>query len=144
MNSTVVYLPFSTAVNVRVFSNAYYNQRVTLTPESGNPTVYTGAGEHDHPLGNTIINTPASGASPRGYQVKVTVDTYYNGSWHPSSVAQGACGIMYYNMTLVISEDYVDQDWNDSGVTFTWWLPPSTRSLDDFQITPRTSAKGPA
>jgi hypothetical protein len=29
---------------------------------------------------------------------------------------------------MVISEDYVDLDWNDAVAQFSWWVPPSARS----------------
>ncbi|HEX5493976.1 MAG TPA: fucose-binding lectin II [Mycobacteriales bacterium] len=134
MDSTVVYLPFNTTVMIRAFTNASFQQRVTLAPEQGNPIVFTGIGENDTPIGNTSMRTPAQGTNPRGYQVTVTIETNPGTGWQPSSVGQGGSSIMYYNLTLVVSEDYVDQDWNDAVVTFTWWIPPSTRTLPDFDL----------
>ncbi len=41
---------------------------------------------------------------------------------------------MYYNLILVVSEDYIDNDWNDAAVTLTWWVPSQTRSLSEFNV----------
>jgi len=139
MNSTVVYLPFSTAVAVRAVTNASFTQQVVLDPETGKQITWSGSGEADHQIGSTILTTPGSGRSPRGFMVTVTVNTEIQGKWAPSSVAQGNCGVMYYQATLVVSEDYVDQDWNDSVVFFTWWVPPSLRRVEDFALTPKSA-----
>jgi hypothetical protein len=37
---------------------------------------------------------------------------------------------MYYTLALVISEDYVDNDWNDGVVMFSWWDSPTVRSVE--------------
>ncbi|MDQ3951353.1 MAG: fucose-binding lectin II [Actinomycetota bacterium] len=142
MNSTVVVLPFSTSVNVRAVTNATLNQQVIVQPESGQATTWTGTGEGDHQIGATTIQTPASGKNPRGYGVTVQVNSWINGQWTPSNVLQGSCGVMYYNAVLVASEDYVDADWNDAVVFFTWWEPPSARELEDFEIEPKSSKDG--
>lgn len=134
MDSTVVYLPFNTRIAIRAFTNAAFAQRVTLAPETGDPIVWTGSGEGDTPIGNTSLVTPGQGRNPRGYQVTVTVETNPGTGWQPSSVGQGGASIMYYTLTMVVSEDYVDQDWNDAVVTFSWWVPPSTRTLPDFDL----------
>lgn len=135
MESTVVYLPFNTRVNIHLFTNAAFTQRITLTPEKGSPLVYTGSGEDDHPIGQTVIQTPASGSNPRGYQVTVKVESQQGGGWKPSSVGQGSCGIMYYSAILVISEDLIDNDWNDGVAMFTWWVPPPQRQVGEHSET---------
>lgn len=130
-NIATVYLPLNTFVSVAAFTNAGFNQRVTITPETGSPTVLVGSGEHNKPMpnGNYSINTPASSSSPLGYKITVAVESYQpSGTWAPSQVSQGSCSVMYYSLALVVSEDYVDNDWNDAVVQFTWWLPPSTRA----------------
>lgn len=128
-NSQTVYLPLSASVYVYVYTNAAFSQQVTLTPEGGAPIVFTGSGEGMTPIGTTTIATPGSSSNPRGFAVTVAVATYQGGAWQPSATMQGSCGIMYYQTVQVVSEDYVDQDWNDSVVQFCWWVPPSARPV---------------
>mgnify|MGYP006184278371 CR=1 FL=1 len=132
-NTAVVYLPLGTFVSVACFTNASFNQRVTITPETGNPTVLTGSGEHNAPMpgGAFSLTTPNSSQSPMGYKMTIAVESQQpNGQWAGSQVSQGSCSVMYYSLALVVSEDYVDQDWNDAVVQFSWWIPPSTRSME--------------
>ncbi len=129
--STIIYLPLNTYVNVRSFTNAAFLQRVTITPETGSPITIQGNGEHDTPIpnGNFPIETPGSSRSSLGYSVCVKVETSPDGgqTWENSQVSQGSCGVMYYHLAMVVSEDYIDQDWNDAVVQFTWWIPPTLR-----------------
>ena len=129
-SSISIYLPTSTYVNVRSFTNAGFTQRVTLTEEDGTQHQYTGSGEHDTPMtnGSFAITTPATSQSPLGYQVTVKVESYQSGQWVGSSVSSGSCSVMYYYLAMVVSEDYLDQDWNDTSVQFTWWIPPNARN----------------
>lgn len=130
-NVATIYLPLNTFISVAAFTNAGFNQRVTLTPETGSPTVLTGSGEHNTPMpnGTYSFTTPGSSGSPSGYKIIVAVESQQqSGSWAPSQVSQGSCSVMYYSLALVVSEDYVDNDWNDAVVQFTWWVPPSTRA----------------
>lgn len=134
-NTATIYLPRSTWVHIRALTNALFEQQVILNYENGTQTTLVGNGEHDHvlPNGDFAITTPANSQSPLGYRVLVTVNTMVNGHWQPSQVLQGAQSIMYYNLAMVVSEDYVDQDWNDAVVQFTWWVPPSSRDPRDFR-----------
>jgi hypothetical protein len=129
--STIIYLPLNTYVNVRSFTNAAFLQRVTITPETGSPITIQGNGEHDTPIpnGNFHLETPGSSISPLGYSMNVKVETSPDGgrTWENSQVSQGSCSVMYYHLAMVVSEDYVDQDWNDAVVQFTWWIPPTLR-----------------
>ena len=130
-NTATVYLPLGTFVSVASFTNASFNQQVTITPETGSATVLTGRGEHNTPMpnGTFSLTTPGSSQSPLGYRMVVAVQSQQpNGQWAPSQVSQGSCSVMYYTLAMVVSEDYVDQDWNDAVVQFSWWIPPSTRS----------------
>lgn len=131
--SVSLYLPLQTYVNVRSFTNAAFTQRVTLVEEDGTRHQYEGSGEHDTPMpgGSFAIRTPASAKSPRGYQVTINVDSDQSGTWRPSSLGQGSCGVMFYHLVMVVSEDYIDNDWNDCVVQFTWWVPPPGRSATD-------------
>jgi hypothetical protein len=114
-----------------------------VTAGNGSPLVYTGSGESDTPIGNGVISTAGNGSSPRGYQVTVSVESFFNGSWQPSSVMQGSTSIMYYNLILVVSEDYIDNDWNDAAVTLTWWVPSQTCSLSEFNVEAKVTGDSP-
>lgn len=131
-NPVTVYLPLNTYVSVRAFTNAGFQQKVTITPENGPAIVLTGNGEHDTPLpnGNFPIQTPGTSSNPSlGFAVTIGVESNNgSGNWVPSQLIQGTTSVAYYNMAMVISEDYTDNDWNDSCVQFSWWTPPSARS----------------
>jgi hypothetical protein len=130
MNKLSIYLPLSTRVHIRAVTNAYYLQRVTLTPEGGAPIVFQGQGESDAPIGDQWLQTPATSSSPKGFRMDVQVDNSTDGGWTwvPSQVGAGSCGVLYYNLIMVVSEDNVDQDWNDGVVCFTWWVQPTARA----------------
>ena len=131
-NIATIYLPLNTYAMVRCVTNAAFRQQITITPETGSPTVVTGSGEHDAPVpnGTFAIQTPGSSTNPLGYKVTVAVQSDNgSGGWTPSQVSQGSCSVMYYNLAMVVSEDYVDNDWNDAVVQFTWWTPPSARMV---------------
>lgn len=121
--SATLYLPLSTSVYVRSYTNAAFTQRVTLVEESGTRHQYQGSGEGNTPMagGSFTIRTPGSASDPRGYAVTATVESYYQGSWKPSAVISGPCQVMTYNQQTLVSEDYLDDDWNDTLVQLCWW-----------------------
>lgn len=130
-NTATIYLPLNTFVSVACITNASYQQRVTIAPEVGSPTVLVGSGEHNTPMpnGSFSITTPGSSRNPLGFAVTVTVESKQpNGSWAPSLVSQGSCSVMYYSLAMVVSEDSIDQDWNDAVAQFSWWIPPTARN----------------
>jgi hypothetical protein len=127
-NTATIYIPTNTYVSVRAFTNASFTQQVTITPETGAATTLTGHGEQDTPMPNGTygFTTPSQSQSNLGYKIVVAVNTWVNNNWQASLVSQGTCSVMYYSLALVVSEDQVDNDWNDAVVQFTWWQPPST------------------
>jgi hypothetical protein len=130
-NTATIYLPLNTYVSVACYTNALFNQRVTITLEGKPPTVLIGSGEHNTPMPNGAfaITTPGVSINPLGYMVTVAVDSSRpNGQWLPSEVSQGLCPVMYYRLALVVSEDYKDDDWNDAVVQFSWWIAPAKRN----------------
>lgn len=117
----LTFLP-NTFVTARCFTNASYLQRITITPDTGDPRVFKGSGEHDTPIGSYSFTTPVA-----GLKVTVTIDfSRDNGAtWSASDVSSGSCSIMNYQISAVVGEDRVDQDWNDAVVQFSWWTPPT-------------------
>lgn len=123
-SSVTILLPYSTAVVVQSFTNAAYMQRVTIQPQGGQPIVFTGTGYYDTPIGQQTINTPAGSGS--GYPVVVNVDHSQDGgaSWQPSQVDWVDCQVMYYALATVVSEDAMNNTWDDATTYFTWTEPP--------------------
>jgi len=137
-DTVTIYLPLSTWVHVQAYTNAAFNQQVTITQEDGTVTVLTGSGEQDAPIpnGNFAITTPGHSSSQLGYRVTVQIlSSNSGGQYQPSQVYSGSCGVMYYSLVLVVSEDYIDNDWNDAVVQFTWWTPPQLRNVADLHKT---------
>lgn len=129
MNQVTVHLPYGASVAVKIEANAVFPQRVTLAWDSASKTV-TGAGENEQLLLAFELDTPSDGPDPKGYPVVVSISSIVNGREVPSNVAFGDCDILYYNVILVVSEDYLDNDWNDAVVSFTWWASPEVRRDD--------------
>ena len=124
--SLSIVLPPSTRVFVAAFTNAAYMQRVSITPPAGagQPIVWQGTGEDNHPIGNQIVTTPA-GSSNFTYSVSADYSTDGGSSWQQSSMIPGGCVVGSLNLKVVISEDHVDQDYYDAVVQFMWWEPLS-------------------
>jgi len=129
--TSTIYLPLNTYVSVKCFANAAFIQKVTITEENGTVHTAQGSGEHDTPLtdGTFGIQTPATSSSPAGYRITVAVQNQQGGTWVDSAVMSGGCNVMYYNLKMVVSEDYIDDDWNDAVAIFTWWQPPTSRNV---------------
>lgn len=134
-----VYLPVSTWISVQAYTNASFTQRVTLSAEDGTTKVLTGSGERNTPMPNGTYGfmTPATSRSPLGWTVIVKVESSNSGGqYQPSQVMLGSCTVMYFTLSMVVSEDWVDQDWNDAVVQFSWWVPPSVRDPRDLHKEP--------
>ena len=80
--SLSIVLPPSTRVFVAAFTNAAYMQRVSITPPAGagQPIVWQGTGEDNHPIGDQIVTTPA-GSSNFTYLVSADYSTDGGTSW---------------------------------------------------------------
>lgn len=142
MDTVSLYLPLNTWVHVQAFTNAAFLQQVTITYEDGSSVVLTGSGEHDAPMpnGDFGFTTPSSSRSPLGWRTTVQVQSDHDGTWVPSKVQSGGCNVAtYYSLAMVVSEDYVDGDWNDAVVLFTWWTPPSLRDVADLHLERRSA-----
>jgi hypothetical protein len=125
--------PSNATVFVQAFSNASYEQVVTIMPPSGNPAVFSGNGEYNQTLSLTTQGflTPHPGGQPSfvvpagGTQV-YTISVTANGV--PSSVMGNLNTILTPSsgqilMGMVSSEDSNDNDWNDSVTVFTSYIP---------------------
>jgi hypothetical protein len=125
MPATIL-LPPSTTVYVTAMSNAAYLQKLTLTPPpgAGSPMSWQGTGEGDHIIGQTTLTTPA-GSQDWSYSVNAQYSTDGGGTWQQSTLLPGGCTIATLNMAVLLSEDHVDQDYNDAVLQFIWWKPLS-------------------
>ena len=121
-----ILLPPDTNVFLAALTNAAYLQRVTVTPPSGggSPIVWQGTGEDNHPIGNQLVTTPA-GSANFTYSVNMEYSSDNGATWHQSSMIPGGCVVASMNLKVVVSEDHVDQDFNDAVVQFMWWNPLS-------------------
>jgi hypothetical protein len=118
-SSTTIYLPSSTDVVVKGFTNAADIQRITVKPSNGSSSVFQGTGEQNTPIGSVHFTTPASGE-----QASVTITIEYSGdggrTWQPSDIFTDTCSIQAYQLVVVVSEDHVDEDYNDAVCMVSW------------------------
>jgi hypothetical protein len=118
-NSVTLYLPPATDVVFKGFTNSNNLQRITITPESSRPIVFTGVGEE-----NTLIGREQITTSPGDKEVAITVaieNSVDKGqTWKPSQIYSDACYVQAYNLAIVVSEDLGDEDFNDA-VCFVSW-----------------------
>ena len=128
-NPISIYLPLNTYINVKGFTDSAFMQQVTIVDETGASHTMQGNGEHETPMqnGSYAFTTPSTSKDPAGFQLTITVQSQQGGQWVPSQVTSGKTSLMYYNMVLVVSEDYTDNDWNDAVVQFSWWTQPQYR-----------------
>lgn len=114
-----VVLPYSTDVVVKGFANAFRIQRITVQPPVGGPVTFQGAGEQNTPIGSTHFTTPSGGPVPT---VGIVIEYSKDGgkSWNPSDIATDSCSVHAYRLFVVVSEDEVDQDYNDAVCMISW------------------------
>jgi hypothetical protein len=118
-NSVTLYLPPGTDVIFKGFANSVNLQRITITPPSGSPIVFTGLGEENALIGKEHFTTP-----PGEEEVAITVNienSLNDGqTWQPSDVYSDACYMQAYHLAIIVSEDLQDEDFNDA-VCFVSW-----------------------
>jgi hypothetical protein len=123
--------PGNATVFVQAFSNAQYNQAVTIQPPSGASAVFSGAGEHNvpqalttqgfltaNPGGQPSFVVPSGGGE---YTISVTANQ------KPSQVMAESSTLLTPSSGQILigwvsSEDSQDEDWNDSVVIFTTYI----------------------
>jgi hypothetical protein len=120
--AVTVALPPGTSVYITAFTNAAYLQKATITPPAGPAVVWQGAGEGNRQIGQQIITT-AAGSQNQNYTVAVQYSTNNGASWQDSSLLPGGATLGTMNLSVVLSEDHADRDFNDAVVQFMWWTP---------------------
>lgn len=126
--------PANATVFVQAFSSAAFAQVVTIHPPSGTAAVFSGSGEHNAPQALTTQGflSVHSGGQPSfvvpggggEYTISVT------GGGKPSQVMANSDTIITPSNGQIVlgwvsSEDSEDEDWNDSVVVFTSYIPPA-------------------
>lgn len=122
--ATTVLLPPGKKIYLTVFTDAAYLQKITVTPPAGagNPYTVQGSGENNHVIGSENFTTP-SGTQNLSYEVNIVYSSNNGGSWNQSSLISGETVVGSMNMQIVLSEDHVDNDYNDCVAQFVWWEP---------------------
>lgn len=121
-NTVSVVVPTSKDVVVKGFTNAAYTQRITLKVEGVGSYVLTGSGENNHPIGTRHFTTPSEGGPDGAISIDVTVEYSPDGGgkWQAPDVYTDSCTVQAYNMIIAVSEDRVDQDYNDAICMISW------------------------
>jgi hypothetical protein len=122
MGAVTVYLPLAVDTVMKGFTNASYQQRITITPPSpSQPIVFIGSSEGNKQIGSAHFTTPGSWPDPLGYPIDVKLEYSTGaGNWNSSDIFTGSCTIQAYNLTVVVPEDGIDGDWNDSVCMISW------------------------
>ena len=117
-------LPPGTRIFATAFTNAAYLQKVVITPPAGagDPITWQGTGEDNNQIGQQFITTPA-GSQDLVYSVGAQYSSDNGATWQDSSLLPGGTTIGSMNIKVMLSEDHVDQDFNDAVVQFLWWDP---------------------
>lgn len=117
-NQVKVYLPPSTDVVVKGFTNSANPQRITLQPPTGTPFSYEGHGEQNKLIGTSHFTTPSGGQPALGVTVEYSKDN--GATWLPSEIFADSCTIRNLELFVVVSEDQVDEDFNDAVCMVSW------------------------
>jgi len=120
----VINLPGGLPILVSAFTNAAYQQRliVTVNNDTGIKQ-WSGAGEGNVALATNATFT-APGAAGTFVQATVSIDYSPDGgqTWGHSNISPPSqCAVRRYNQTIFVSEDAIDNDWNDMTALISWW-----------------------
>jgi fucose-binding lectin II (PA-IIL) len=131
-NSVPLPFPANATVFVQGFANAAFTQAITIRPPSGSSAVFSGSGENNAilPLTTQGFLTPHAGGQP-SFKVPSSGGTYtvsVTANGQPSQVMGTVSNIItpaggQILLGWVSSEDAQDQDWNDSVLIFTSYIP---------------------
>lgn len=134
-NPTIITLDVHDKVDkvyVTVWTNAYYKQRVHITPlgpadqplaeSEWDANISEGSGIH-----NVIKNWEYPISKKGLYKFKVHIENNPGSGWRDSTIL-GHQLLEAFTMreVVVFSEDWTDNDFNDSLIRFTWYLPGHT------------------
>ncbi|MGD3112406.1 hypothetical protein [Streptomyces sp. YGL11-2] len=131
--SETVWIPSSRGVEVRAFTNAWFRQYATLRfyyDGQSNPFDtwhLEGQGEGNKAMtGSQLNGCGIRWVAPHSQRYKIEVHTQYlkNGSRHDHQTMPVSSTLGLFNISMVLSEDDADKDWNDAVLQFTWWTPP--------------------
>jgi len=118
----VINLPANLAISVNAFTNAMYSQRLVVTPNNYNGLLqWSGSGEGNAPI---ATNAPFTVPGNSGVvQTLVSIDYSEDGSnWGHSNISPPSqCAVRRFNQVIFVSEDSIDNDWNDMTALFSWW-----------------------
>ena len=133
-------LPPGRRIFVSAFTNAAYLQKVVITPPAGagDPITWQGTGEDNNQIGQQFITTPA-GSQDLAYSVGAQYSSDNGATWQDSSLLPGGTTIGSMNLKVMLSEDHVDQDFNDAVVQFLWCPPVRAKNssfLEHFLFYP--------
>ena len=103
-------------VNFSAYTNAAWQQRITLKKGSQTLQTFTGSGEGNHPIGSYTDQSGSSGAT---YTVSIE---HYSGSWQTSQCGKNLTSDTSTGKTTchIFSEDSVDNDQNDAILDAVW------------------------
>ncbi|MFF7705572.1 hypothetical protein [Streptomyces lydicus] len=129
--SETVWIPARRDVEVRAFTNAWYHQYATLRfsrPEQPFDTCsfeYQGEGNKAM-WGGGLNSSGIRWVAQHSQRYKIETTTQYskNGSKYNHQTMPASRTLGLFNISMVLLEDDIDKDWNDSVVQFTWWTPP--------------------
>jgi hypothetical protein len=134
-NSVNMPFPSNATVFVQGFANAAFTQKITITPPSGTPAVFSGSGENNTSLSLTTTGflTTHSGAQPSfnvpsgggTYNVSVTANNTASQVLGQTNNFSTPTSNGSITIGWVSSEDSSDNDWNDSVLIFTSYTPPT-------------------
>jgi hypothetical protein len=121
-----VYVPLSTDVVVKAYTNTPVMERVTVVP-SGRPAMtFTGTGAGHTLIGQSHLTTPATSGDPLGYCLTVSMQSSQDGgaTWSDEDVFTDSCWVQSYNLTVVVSEDVTSDGYNDASLFVSWPQQP--------------------
>lgn len=119
INVVTVYVPASTDVIVKGFSNSDNIQRITVTPPGRDPIVLSGHGQNNMIMGRDWFTSPAA-EGPVGVGVSLEFSPDSGATWVQPNVFADGCTVHAYNLTVVVAEDMIDEEYNDAICMLSW------------------------
>lgn len=120
----VINLPVGLPITINAFSNAAYLQRLAIVASNtGGIWQWAGTGENNSPI---VTNAQVTIPGTPGGTVPATVSIDYSPdggqSWGHSNIsAPSQCAVRRFSEIVLVSEDAIDNDWNDLTALVYWW-----------------------